>query len=58
VHHVAQQLPCRVANLEKELVFAFEIDVEHSLVPFQERERTIKLQVKIKRANNLLFKAD
>ena len=55
---MAQELSCRVANLEKELVFALEIDVEYPLVPFQERERTIELQVEIKGANNLLFKHD
>lgn len=55
---MAQELPSRVANLEKELIFALKVDVKHALVPFQERERTIKLQVEIKRANNLLFKDD
>ena len=58
MHHVSQELAGRVANLEVKLVLTLQINVEHSLVSFQEGKGSIMLQIEVKCTDNLLLEQD
>ena len=55
MHHVAQKLPGREADLVIEQVRLLLVDAHDSLIALEERQGAITLQVKIKSTNDLLF---
>ena len=58
MHHVSQELAGRVANLKVKLVLTLQINVEHSLVSFEEGKGSIMLQIEVKCTDNLLLEQD
>ena len=58
MHHVAEKLPRRVPYLEVKAISTLNIDTEDTLVPLEERQRSIRLQIEIQRTDDLLLKVD
>ena len=58
MHHVTKELPRRVSYLEIKAISALNIDAKDTLVPLEEWQRSIRLQVEIQRTDNLLLKRD